>query len=576
MGLLDGNLDPQSMATMQLAAGLLSPGSFGQGLGKGLSGYQGTLANSQDMQIKHQQLEMAKLQFAAQMRNQNLINNAIEQGMGDQGAPQQQPGQPSVMAGMGQQPPSISSPGNPTMGGQAPQQGGPRMMLGAPAAQTLPDLMFNGGKGIGKMVQDYHMPISMRPNAFGVSPDGKTTHYPTASPGNTIVSDGNGGWMEKPIPGGLGAVAQSSAAQAAGPAGFKTRKMLGPDNQEYEVFNKDLPNFAPGAGAPAPGAAHDTSQVSTGGSGAIDPTTTTGGTSGRPQTGATSAPAAPFGSSQTTNGNGGITAPVPGGPLLAQPRSMQTAVLNDIQKSGAKDATVNGMPLEAASAPVGIAGALRTGFAPGVLEGAKNSQDLMKTSYQDVMRGAQPAATVQARLDEIAKFSKTAIMGGDTQWRDFANNLLSIAGVSERATDRKTSGDLLEKNAAQISLAIGTGANGTDGLRALAASANPGRHMTTDAVQQAVGQLQASAQVAQAKAQLMTPHFNAGNTGAYNTTEQTFDKNADYRVFQIINDTKGMSGPQINAYFQSKGYTPAQVRQFSAQKGQLQGMGVQF
>jgi hypothetical protein len=50
MGLLDNDLsDPRTMAALQLAGGLLSPGSFGQGLQRGLKGYQDTLGAAQEM-----------------------------------------------------------------------------------------------------------------------------------------------------------------------------------------------------------------------------------------------------------------------------------------------------------------------------------------------------------------------------------------------------------------------------------------------------------------------------------------------------------------------------------------------
>src|SRR5437773_869416 len=62
MGLLDGNLDPQSIATLQLAAGLLSPGSFGQGLGRGLTGYQNSLGAAQEMQMRKAQMDDAAAQ----------------------------------------------------------------------------------------------------------------------------------------------------------------------------------------------------------------------------------------------------------------------------------------------------------------------------------------------------------------------------------------------------------------------------------------------------------------------------------------------------------------------------------
>ena len=60
MGLLDGQLDPQTMASLQLAGGLLSPGSFGQGLQRGISGYQNTLTAAQEMQLRQQQIQTSQ------------------------------------------------------------------------------------------------------------------------------------------------------------------------------------------------------------------------------------------------------------------------------------------------------------------------------------------------------------------------------------------------------------------------------------------------------------------------------------------------------------------------------------
>jgi len=56
-GLLgDGWDDPQSMATLSLAAGLLGPGGFGVGLGRGLQGYQASMANAADLSLRKQQI----------------------------------------------------------------------------------------------------------------------------------------------------------------------------------------------------------------------------------------------------------------------------------------------------------------------------------------------------------------------------------------------------------------------------------------------------------------------------------------------------------------------------------------
>lgn len=65
MGLLDGNLDPQTAGVLALAGGLLSPGSFGQGLSRGIAGQQEVLGNSQ-------RLELMKAQVAAQQQEQQM------------------------------------------------------------------------------------------------------------------------------------------------------------------------------------------------------------------------------------------------------------------------------------------------------------------------------------------------------------------------------------------------------------------------------------------------------------------------------------------------------------------------
>ena len=78
MGLLgEGWDDPRSMATMQLAAGLLGGGNFGQALGRGLSGYNDSLQNDAKMKYMKQQMEsqateneLRKAQVAKALKDQ--------------------------------------------------------------------------------------------------------------------------------------------------------------------------------------------------------------------------------------------------------------------------------------------------------------------------------------------------------------------------------------------------------------------------------------------------------------------------------------------------------------------------
>ena len=64
MGLLgEGWDDPRSMATMQLAAGLLGGGNFGQALGRGLSGYQQAISSAQDAADRKQMASLRAMQI---------------------------------------------------------------------------------------------------------------------------------------------------------------------------------------------------------------------------------------------------------------------------------------------------------------------------------------------------------------------------------------------------------------------------------------------------------------------------------------------------------------------------------
>ena len=78
MGLLgDSWDDPKTQAALQLAAGLLSGGNFGQALGKGLAGYQQSMSSAEEAAQRKEMMEwkrqeMRAAQEAAQRRQQFL------------------------------------------------------------------------------------------------------------------------------------------------------------------------------------------------------------------------------------------------------------------------------------------------------------------------------------------------------------------------------------------------------------------------------------------------------------------------------------------------------------------------
>ena len=69
MGLLgDSWDDPRTMGTLQLAAGLLSPGSLGQGISRGLLGYQQSMKAAQDMEVAQTEQALRKAQVDQAMQ----------------------------------------------------------------------------------------------------------------------------------------------------------------------------------------------------------------------------------------------------------------------------------------------------------------------------------------------------------------------------------------------------------------------------------------------------------------------------------------------------------------------------
>ncbi|MEN9384619.1 MAG: hypothetical protein RL323_1762, partial [Pseudomonadota bacterium] len=74
--------DPRTQATLQLAAGLLGGGNFGQALGRGLEGYQGTMTAAkrqamidEEMTRRKQEREAEQAQLAAKQAEALRIEN---------------------------------------------------------------------------------------------------------------------------------------------------------------------------------------------------------------------------------------------------------------------------------------------------------------------------------------------------------------------------------------------------------------------------------------------------------------------------------------------------------------------
>lgn len=198
---------------------------------------------------------------------------------------------------------------------------------------------------------------------------------------------------------------------------------------------------------------------------------------------------------------------------------------------------------------------------------AKNRQQVMKDDYANLSAQNATAQTVISRLQTIKQLGPQAITGAEADTRDFLNGILTLAHYKP-AIDAKTASDLIDKNAAQIALAIGAGSNGTDALRTLAQVANPGRHMQLEAIAPAANSIIAPLQMGQAKTQLLTQPFVKGDADTYLNMKTKFEKAADPRLWELAN----LSPDQQKAYVGS--LTPADAKQLLQGRATLRQLGI--
>src|SRR5574337_389252 len=80
MGLLGDSFDdPRTLATFNLAAGLLSGGNIGQSAMRGLAGYQGSMQSAAELAQKQQALEIQNIALQQAIRKFNLTMPLYEQ-----------------------------------------------------------------------------------------------------------------------------------------------------------------------------------------------------------------------------------------------------------------------------------------------------------------------------------------------------------------------------------------------------------------------------------------------------------------------------------------------------------------
>jgi len=423
----------------------------------------------------------------------------------------------------------------------------------------------------------YIAPTSIRPGGWALDRNGNATQYPSAPPGFINQSDGQGGFRTVRVPGALPAITESTAASELGKAEATPSVAYDETTGQPRFSTKalDLARANGGAGQPGaqitnpgnmrpPGASTGFATFATPQEGlaALDNNLQAYGKRGLNTISSIISTWAPPSENDTASYVADVSKRL--GVSPSQPLDMSNPIVRQALSTAITLHEQGPSKVFAASAPSQASGGLVPQMPPGLTTGAETRQKDMANIHAGLLADNAQNNTVISRLQNIRQLAPTAITGVEGDRRDYFNGLLSLAGMQPQ-TDAKTASDLVDKNAAQIVSAIrmGQGGGGTDALQTLVGAANPNRHMTPAAIQEAADQLIASRQMSGAKAAHLNSAYLAGDPVAYGTKALQFDQNADPRLWQLQN----MSPDQQAAYV--KALPPGVAKDLS---GKLQNL----
>jgi hypothetical protein len=394
---------------------------------------------------------------------------------------------------------------------------------------------------------NYIAPVNIRPGGYTQEPDGTVQQFPRVPEGYTSFRGADGQWHIQQVPGALDALHGSAAATASGQATAK----IAPT--QYDAQGNPMPttsvaNVLNGGGnqsAPAPIRNNNPGALMPGGKLAQYPDMQSG-------LAALDQNLQNYAKQGVNTLAGVISKWAPPNENNTQAYIADAAKRLGIDPNQKIDLTNPAVRQAVGTAimlhengPSGVFGSSQPtgksfpapplGAEEGANTGSRNLQDEMSKDYSALSATNAQAQTTNSYLQEIKTLAQKAAVGPFSDKLDFANELLSFAHASTRATDAVTANDLLDKYSNQIVARLGTGGLGTDAARAILQAAYPGAHMTAQAINDAVDNLVGANQMVQAKAKILTPLRNSGNAKAYNDAKLTFDQNADPRIWQYMN-----------------------------------------
>jgi hypothetical protein len=179
--------------------------------------------------------------------------------------------------------------------------------------------------------------------------------------------------------------------------------------------------------------------------------------------------------------------------------------------------------------------------------GTEGQVKQMQAKWDTLGKQNQEAQNTISYLQSIRELAPKALTGQFTDRLQYVNSLL--APFNQKASDQVTATNLLNKYGSQIVTRLSQGGMSTDAARELLAAANPGSHMTSDAINEATGNIIGAQQQLQAKSSLLAQHYKANNPKGYLDAEMKFDQSADPRIWQYMN-LKQQNPAQAKAFAQ--------------------------
>jgi hypothetical protein len=558
MGLLGSDFsDPQTLAVLQLAGGLLSPGSFGQGLSRGLTGYQSALVNAQDMAAKKQAMDLQNIQMQQQKRMFDLQTPFLEeavrrmQGAQTNGATAP-PGPSAPMSQSVMFPPEMNAQRatqtqTPMAGAPAPAQGGGSMFPGVPDNVAFNMIGTGGFAKIPEVIQKYNEPTEFMKTLVAAGIDPRSAEGQAAIRANLAKSN-----YIAPVNARPGSILRDPFTQR--PVAFNPQVPNGATpvfdaSGNVAGFN-EIPN--------AFSLLEKGSRAKTAGEGSVLPYAGVDA-SGKPLPVTNRTAAATQGGGpavvtpdQQTSANAEQLRIMLDERKTAKPGPDRDALDREINR--VQNAMLKKQPFSAsAGASASPQGGIYAAPPLGAATGAEFQQTDLGKRYSTLRDQAAQAQTTTSYLQNIKQLATTAATGRFSDRLSLVNSLLSTANVSEKATDAVTANNLLDKYSNQIVARLGQGGLGTDAARSILQSAYPNAHMTKEAINEAADNLIGANEMTKAKMALLAPHGNAKDPVAYQQKEQVFDQNADPRLWQL----KGMSPEEAQKYLSAM---PPRVR----------------